>query len=198
MGLFEKAKNITDTELRMVVAGGGDPSESLRRHILRLEESQRQLKSSHGFLERQRTWLENSAERKLSLAEEWEKRAVTAVKQDREGLARQALLRKKELLRSMSEDRGQLERLLPQLEEVEDQLCKLREKTLKARAVRARFSAEGEAGALEDEKGVRPPDVVKGSDPFFVGEPVLSDREREELDEELKDLKRRIELEEES
>ncbi|HUW59294.1 MAG TPA: hypothetical protein VMZ92_21855, partial [Planctomycetota bacterium] len=104
MGLFEKARNITDTELRVVVAESADPAGSLRRHILSLEESQRQLRSSQGFLRRQRDWLEKSAERKLSLAEEWEKRALTAARQDRDDLARHALVRKKELLRSMGED----------------------------------------------------------------------------------------------
>ena len=196
MGLFERAKSITDTELRLVVAGGGDPVESLRRHILSLAESLRQLKSSHGFLSRRRYWLENSVERKLGLAEEWERRAFAAAKQDRDDLARQALLRKKELLRSMSEDRRQLERLLPQLGEIEGRLSEVGQKMRKARAVRARFSQGAEAGALEEEESAK----ATPETPASAGreEPVLSDREREELDEELKDLKRRIKPEEKS
>ncbi|HUV39385.1 MAG TPA: hypothetical protein VMY39_07205, partial [Planctomycetota bacterium] len=120
MGLLEQARNITDTDLRLLVQESSEPEEALRRHILSLEESQRQLKSSQGFLTRQSTWLEKSAERKLSLAEEWDRRALTAARGDRDDLARHALLRKKELLRSMSEDRRQLERILPQLREVEE------------------------------------------------------------------------------
>jgi phage shock protein A len=191
MGIFEKAKNITDTDLRIMLQESSEPAEALRRHILSLEESSRQLKSSQGFLDRQRTWLEASAERKLGLAEEWEGRAASAARQSRDDLARHALLRKKELLRSMSEDRAQLERILPQLQELDGRLGEVRQKILKAKAVRARFF-EGDAAAAP------PPDAddpapLHGSPPSAQGDSSrLTESERQELDEELKDLKRRM------
>ena len=194
MGLFEKARNITDTELRIVVTEGRDPAESLRRHILSLEESQRQLGSSQGFLARQRQWLDKSAERKLSLAEEWEKRAATAARQDRDDLARHALLRKRELLRSMGEDRRQLDRILPQLEEVDRRLSEVRGKVLKARAVRARLFEDGDVGTIEDdEPGTTDTHASPSADREASG---LTDNERQELDEELKDLKQRLKSDE--
>ena len=194
MGLFEKARNITDTELRVVVAESADPAGSLRRHILSLEESQRQLRSSQGFLRRQRDWLEKSAERKLSLAEEWEKRALTAARQDRDDLARHALVRKKELLQSMGEDRRQLERILPQLEEADRRLSEVRQKILKARAVRTRLFGEGETGVLDADDAASTD--TAGSRPVEREESDLTERERQELDEELEDLKRRLESDE--
>ena len=111
MGIFEKARNITDTDLRILVQESGDPEESLRRHILSLEESHRQLRSSLGVMDRQRHWLESSAERKLSLAEEWQRRAEASRERGREDLSNHALERKQELMRSMGEDRRQLEAL---------------------------------------------------------------------------------------
>ncbi len=142
MGLFERAKNITDTNLRILVEKSGDPEEALRRHILTLEESQRQLRGSEGVMESQRQWLESSAERKLSLAEEWQRRAQAAERQGRADLASHALERKEELMRSMGEDRRQLETLRPQLEETSRRLEDLREKVRKARAVREQLFGE--------------------------------------------------------
>ena len=139
MGIFEKARAITDTDLRILVEGSEDPEESLRRHILNLEESHRQLRGSQGVMDRQRQWLESSAERKLSLAEEWQRRAEAASRQGREDLANHALERKQELMLSMGEDRRQLEALRPQLGETERRLEDLREKIRKARAVRERL-----------------------------------------------------------
>jgi phage shock protein A len=194
MGLFEKTKNITDTDLRIVVQGSDDPSEALRRHILSLEESQRQLKSSQGFLERQRQWLESSAERKLSLAEEWAKRAAAAARQTEgsgDDLARHALLRKKELLRSMGEDRRQLEGLVGQLAEVERRLGQVRQKILKARAVRERLFGEGAAAVEPASAGAAAPPEPRPERPPTT----LSAQEQREIDEELRDLKRRLDEE---
>ena len=194
MGLMEKAKNITDTSLRILVRDSSDPSEALRQHILSLEESQRQLGSSRGFLERQRKWLESSAERKLKLAEEWESRAATAAKSGRDDLARHALLRKRELLRSMSEDRRQLVQILPQLEELEGRVCEVRQKILKARAARAKaFGAGGTVPEEEESSGAAPTAASHADDGI---EEALPEGERKELDEELDDLKRRLESEE--
>jgi phage shock protein A len=191
MGLFEKAKNITDTDLRIMLEGSSEPAETLRRHILGLEESSRQLKSSQGFLERQRKWLETSAERKLRLAEEWERRAAGAARQSRDDLARHALLRKKELLRSMSDDRTQLEHILPQLEELDGRLGEVRQKILKAKSVRARFF-EGDPARTSDE--AEADTSASGSaHPVERDSPKLTESERRELDEELKNLKRRME-----
>ena len=142
MGLFERARNITDTNLRILVEESGDPEETLRRHILSLEESQRQLRGSEEVMARQREWLESSAERKLTLAEEWQRRGEASEGQGRADLASHARERKEELMRSMGEDRRQLEALRPQLEETSRRLEDLREKVRKARAVREQLFGE--------------------------------------------------------
>jgi phage shock protein A len=190
MGLFEKARNITDTELRILVRESPDPSEALRRHILSLEESQRQLSSSRGFLERQRKWLEGSAERKLGLAEEWEKRAATAAAQGRDDLAGHALLRKKDLLRSMSDDHRELERIRPQLDETATRLSEVRQKILKARAVRERFFEGRGAETIEEPVPESPAESTAQA--VADDSRALTEPEQRELDEELKDLKRRL------
>ncbi len=190
MGIFEKARNITDTDLRILLEKASEPSDALRRHILSLEESQRQLRSSRNFLEKQRTWLENSAERKLGLAEEWESRAMTAARQDRDDLARHALIRKKELLLSMSEDRRQLERILPQLTQTEGQAREVRKKILKAKALRSRLFEDGKVGTLTDD------DVAEleseDDSPTTTDRAERSQFDEQELDNELEDLKRRL------
>ena len=160
MGLFEKAKNITDTDLRILVQDSGEPSEALRRHILSLAESQRQLKISQGVMERQKQWLESSAERKLGMAEEWGRRAADAAKQNRGDLQREAEARKMEFLRSMGEDRRQLEEILPQLDETERRLEDVRQKIQKARDVRRQLFGEG--GASSSEEGLKDPSQPDG------------------------------------
>ena len=188
MGLLEKSKNITETDLRVLVRESPEPEQALRRHILSLEESQRQLKSSQGFLARQTAWLQKSAERKLELAEEWDKRALSAARGDRDDLAKHALLRKKELLRSMSEDRRQLERTAPQLREVEDRLNEVRRKIAKSRAVRAKLFEGSDPAVSADVE----PDVLSGPTAGAPAGTELTEREQVELDEDLKDLKRRL------
>ena len=145
MGLFEKAKSITDTDLRILVQKSDDPEEALRRHILSLEESRRQLEGSQGMMERQCQWLEASADRKLVLAEEWQRRAEASERQDRPDLASHAGERKEELMRSMGEDRRQLDALRPQLEEATRRLDETRDKVRKARAAREQIFGEGGA-----------------------------------------------------
>ena len=191
MGIFEKAKNITDTDLRVMLEDSSEPDQTLRRHILSLEESQRQLKSSQGFLERQRAWLEASAERKLRLAEEWEGRAASAARQSRDDLARHARLRKKELLRSMGDDRAQLEHILPQLAELDGRLGEVRQKILKAKSVRARFF-DGETTAAPDDVDGQAPHEPASPPPAPDDSRRLTESERQELDDELADLKRRM------
>ena len=136
MGIYEKARSITDTDLRMLVEGASDAQEALRRHILSLEESHRQLEGSWGTMDRQRQWLEASAERKLSLAEEWRRRAQVSATQAREDLATHARERQQELMLSMGEDRKQLEALRPQIAETGRRIEELLQKIRKARAVR--------------------------------------------------------------
>jgi len=189
MGLFEKAKSITDTDLRILVQESSEPEEALRRHILSLEESQRQLRSSEGFLGRQSTWLEKSAERKLTLAEEWDRRALTAAREDRDDLARHALLRKKELLRSMAEDRRQLERILPQLREVEERLAGVRRKILKSKAVRTKLFGGNGVDLSEETPRTPERESRRRVDDDIAS---LTEHEARELDDELKDLKRRL------
>ena len=188
MGLFEKSKNITDTELRIVVQESSDPAEALRRHILSLEEASRQLRSSEQFLDRQRKWLESSAERKLSLAEEWARRAEAAARGQRDDLARHALLRKKDLLRSMGEDRRQLEGLAPQIDETERRLGEIRRKIAKARAVRERLFGH-ESGAVEGEAEAKPGPKTPQAE--HESDTDRAEVERE-IDAELDELKRKL------
>jgi hypothetical protein len=195
MGIFEKAKSITDTDLRVMLEDSSEPAQTLRRHILSLEESQRQLKSSQGFLERQRAWLEASAERKLRLAEEWEGRAATAARQSRDDLARHALLRKKELLRSMGDDRAQLEHIFPQLAGLDERLGEVRQKILKAKSVRARFF-DGETTTATkpapEDALVQSPHDPASPPPVPDDSRRLTESEQQELDDDLADLKRRM------
>ena len=189
MGVFEKAKNITDTDLRIVVTGSSDPAEALRRHVLRLEETQRQLKGPEGFLDRQREWLEESVERKLGLAEEWDKRAAAAVEADRDDLARHAIRRKKELLRSLNEDRQSLNDLMPQLEEVRSRLKNIRRKIAKAREVRATLCDDPEFTPTES--AASEPATPAAGSPTSEDD-VLDQAGEGEVDEELRRLKRRL------
>jgi phage shock protein A len=146
MGIFEKARSITDTDLRILVQEADDAEEALRRHILSLEESHRQLEGSRGTLDRQHRWLEASAERKLALAEEWRRRADASKAQGREDLAIHARERQQELMLSMGEDRRQLEAIRPQLAEADRRIEDLREKIRKARAAREKLFGDAESG----------------------------------------------------
>ncbi len=146
MGIFERARSITDTDLRILVQEADDAEEALRRHILSLEESHRQLEGSRGTMDRQRQWLEASAERKLNLAEEWRRRADASKAQGREDLTAHAKERQQELMLSMGEDRRQLEAIRPQLAEADRRIEDLREKIRKARVARESLFGVSDAG----------------------------------------------------
>jgi phage shock protein A len=142
LGILEKAKNITDTDLRLVVTQASDPEAALRRHILSLEESQRQLRGSEEHLARQCDWLQAGIDRKLALAESWDKREAQAKAAGREDLAQHARERKNELLAQLAEDRRELDRVAPQVSEVRTRLEEVRAKIVKARDARKQLFGE--------------------------------------------------------
>ena len=188
MGLFEQARNITDTDLRVVLTQSDQPVDALKAHILKLEASQRELVRSEEFLVRQRDWLEQAVERSLGVAEQSAARAEKMVAAGREDLAREALLDKKESMRQMSADARQLERLERSLAEARGQRAQLEARINQARRIRARIAAGEplEEGDLHQEPP--PPEKPVGLSPRAS----LTPGEEKELTRELDELRRQV------
>ena len=167
MGIFEQARNITDTSLRLVLDASDEPAEALKRHILKLEASLRDLARSEESIVRQCQWLGANVERNLKLAEASEARAAKLLELGREQPARETLRDKRESVRQVSADQRRLAPLEASLSGVRDQLQQLQRRITQAKKVRARLAA---GKPLDEENLHRPPEQQSATILFLSGQ----------------------------
>ena len=187
MGLFEQARNITDTDLRLVLTESSQPVDALKKHILKLEASLRELVRGEEYLVKQREWLDQAVERNLKLAEQSEARAARMLELGREEEARGALLEKRESLGQMSADRRQLEREERTLTDLRRQRRQLEQRIDQARRIRVRMAA----GEPLSESDLHPVPSEPPAEPEPVRPaPELSPGDEDELTKEIERLRR--------
>lgn len=192
MGISEQARNITDTSLKQVLTDAADPAGALKDHLLRLEQSLRELATGEELLARQCAWLAANIERNLEHARREEARAARLLQLAQEPAARLALADKRDALIRVIADQKQLRKLEDSLPPLRRQLSELRQRIDLSRSLRARLTA-GEL--LRDEDLHRPPPPAPEPATTQTHPP---DRERDELDRELDRLRQQLGLADES
>lgn len=96
MGIFNKISTLLRSNLNDLIARAEDPEKMLNQVILDMREQLTKAKQEVAVAIADERRLKAQAEDELRQAGEWEKRAMVAVRQDRDDLARQALLRQQE------------------------------------------------------------------------------------------------------
>ena len=196
MGISEQARNVTDTSLKLVLTTSDDPVQALKRHILKLEASHRDLARSEGSVVNQCRWLSDNIERNLKLAQAEETRAQKLLEHNQEKSARDALRDKRDALRRTTADQRKLTQLENSLPALRDQLRGLRERIDQAKALRTRMTAgenlqESDLHRQTEPTSQSPAPAPERQD--LPDEPTLVLDEEKELDRELERLRDRLE-----
>jgi phage shock protein A len=96
MGIFQKLSLLLRSNLNDLIARAEDPEKMLEQVIIDMREQQTRAKQEVALAIAEERKLKAHVESEAKQAQEWERRAVLALQQDRDDLARQALMRQEE------------------------------------------------------------------------------------------------------
>lgn len=96
MGIFNKLSTLIRSNLNDLIARAEDPEKMLNQVILDMREQLTKAKQEVAVAIADERRLKAQVEEEFKQAQDWERRAMLAVRQDRDDLARQALLRQQE------------------------------------------------------------------------------------------------------
>jgi phage shock protein A len=96
MGIFQKLSLLIRSNLNDLIARAENPEKMLEQVIIDMREQQTKAKQEVALAIAEERKLKSQVESEAKQAQEWERRAMLALQQGREDLARQALLRQQE------------------------------------------------------------------------------------------------------
>ena len=96
MGIFQKFSTLLKSNLNDLIARAEDPEKMLNQVIIDMREQLTKAKQEVAVAIADERKLKSQVDDEQRQAEEWERRAMLAVRQDRDELARQALMRQQE------------------------------------------------------------------------------------------------------
>ena len=96
MGIFNKLSTLVRSNLNDLIARAEDPEKMLNQIIIDMREQLTKAKQEVAVAIADERKLKSQVEDEVRQAEDWEKRAMLAVRQDKDDLARQALARQHE------------------------------------------------------------------------------------------------------
>jgi phage shock protein A len=96
MGIFDKLSLLIRSNINDLIARAENPEKMLEQVIIDMREQQTRAKQEVALAIAEERKLKSQVEGEARQAQEWERRAVLALQQGREDLARQALLRQQE------------------------------------------------------------------------------------------------------
>ena len=133
MGLFDRVSRVVKANLNAIVSGAEDPEKILNQTIEDMREDLVELRQATA----KAIASEKNMERKYQQADErvreWQRKAQTALKHGEEGLARQALVRKKAFEETATSIKQQLDRQSTQATSLKNNLMKLESKIAEAK-----------------------------------------------------------------
>lgn len=204
MGIFSRLNRVIKSNLNALIDQAEDPEKMIAQTVAdmksALSRARKDLVEAMGSAKR----LQNKQQDLEQEAAEWERKAILALEQDDEDLAREALRRK---VRSLEEARNARTRaaeqattadaMKSQLERIEQKLddLKAREKTLAAQVRQAREQTAGAGDRAGEKLGggafsdlERMADQIDQLDAEIEAHHLLEDPKRQELDERFREL----------
>jgi phage shock protein A len=146
MGIFDRFATLLRSNINDLISRAEDPEKMLTQILVDMRSQLAKAKQQVATAIADEKKLKDQAEAELRQAEEWENKAMLAVKEDREDLARQALMRQNEhrqhgeqLLQTWEAHRLETEKLKNQLRDLNDKIeeAKRKKNLLVARQRRA-------------------------------------------------------------
>jgi len=94
MGIFDKLSLLIRSNINDLIARAENPEKMLEQVIIDMREQQTRAKQEVALAIAEERKLKSQVESEARQAQEWERRAMLALQQGRDDLARQALLRR--------------------------------------------------------------------------------------------------------
>lgn len=128
MGIFQKLSMLLRSNLNDLIARAENPEKMLEQVIMDMREQQTKAKQEVALAIAEERKLKAQVETEAKQSQEWERRAVLALQQDREDLARQALMRQQEYAQRAQSLHDTWQRQASDTERVKDALRQLQVK----------------------------------------------------------------------
>ena len=128
MGIFSRLKTLISSNVNELISKAEKPEKMLNQLIIEMQEQLLESKRAVALAIADEKKLEREAANQEALAQEWEKKAMLAVKAGKDDLAREALLRKQEHDNAHAEYRKQWEAQKSSVESLKESLRELQNK----------------------------------------------------------------------
>jgi phage shock protein A len=128
MGLFERFKRLFKSNINDMISKAEDPEKMLNQLILDMNQQMIQAKNSVAAAIADEKKLERQFNDYAMQGQEWEKKATLALKQNREDLAREALIRQQEMIGLAGQFKTQLDSQHGSVEKLKISLKQLQQK----------------------------------------------------------------------
>lgn len=150
MGIFDRLSTLIKSNLNDLISSAENPEKMLNQIIVDMRNQLAKAKQQVAAAIADEKRLKDQADAEFKLADDWDKRAMLAVKEDRDDLAKQALLRGQEhlehaqqLATTWEQHRAETEKLKQSLRDLNDKIeeAKRKKNLLLARQRRAEAQA---------------------------------------------------------
>ncbi|MFW6358941.1 MAG: PspA/IM30 family protein [Chroococcales cyanobacterium] len=151
MGLFDRLSRVVRANLNDVVSKAEDPEKVLEQAIIDMQEDLVQLRQAvaRAIAAKKRT--EQQYNKNQSEANTWQQRAQLALQKGDEGLAREALMRKKTNAETAAALKGQLDQQGSQVEQLKRNLIALESKISEAKTKKDMLKARASAAKANEQ-----------------------------------------------
>ena len=128
MGIFSRLKTLISSNVNDMISKAEKPEKMLNQLIIEMQEQLLESKKAVALAIADEKKLEREAINQENQAQEWEKKAMLAVRAGKDDLAKEALLRKKEYDAAAAEYRKQWEAQKDSVEKLKESLRELQNK----------------------------------------------------------------------
>ncbi|HEX8392191.1 MAG TPA: PspA/IM30 family protein, partial [Longimicrobium sp.] len=128
MGIFQKLSTLVRSNLNDLIARAENPEKMLEQVIIDMREQQTRAKQEVALAIAEERKLKSQVEAEAKQAQEWERRAMLALQQGRDDLARQALMRQQEYAQRAQSLHDTWQKQASDTEKVKDALRQLQVK----------------------------------------------------------------------
>ncbi|WP_028972694.1 PspA/IM30 family protein [Spirochaeta cellobiosiphila] len=128
MGLFDRIKRVFKSNINDIISKAEDPQKVLNQIIIDMNEQLIESKKSVASAIADEKKLERQMNEHLSQSQEWERKAMLAVKAEKDDLAKEALIRKQDIDKIAVSYKGQWEAQHKTVEQLKSSLRQLQQK----------------------------------------------------------------------
>jgi phage shock protein A len=151
MGLFDRVSRVVRANLNTLVSSAEDPEKILEQTVIDMQEDLMQLRQAVAQAIAAQKRLEQQFNQNQTQAAEWEKRAKLALQKGEEGLAREALNRKKTYAETAVALKTQVEQTLAQTSTLKQQMTGLESKISEAKTKKEMLTARSRAAKATEQ-----------------------------------------------